>query len=61
MDEALRGPEDPAAVRDEQVTRAIDRLDDRGDLTAEQRAVVERLGDRLTARVLWLLHDHEPN
>lgn len=61
MDEDLREPEDPAAVRDEQVSRALARLDDRDDLTAAQRAVVERLGDRLTARVLSLLHGGESN
>jgi hypothetical protein len=61
MAEDLRGPEDPAAVRDEQVSRALDRLDDRDDLTAAQRAVVERLGDRLTARVLCLFHGGDSN
>jgi hypothetical protein len=61
MDNGIREPDDPVAIRDEQVARALDRLDERVDLTAEERAVVERLGDRLTARVLWLLHGDEPS
>jgi len=61
MDDGLRRPDDPGSIRDEQVARALDRLDDRVDLTAEDRAVVERLGDRLTVRVLWLLHDDGPS
>ncbi|NHN42768.1 hypothetical protein G9C85_14170 [Halorubellus sp. JP-L1] len=42
---------DAAEVRDEQVARALRRLDEHGELTAEKRAVVERLADRITAEV----------
>jgi|AntRauTorcE11898_2_1112593.scaffolds.fasta_scaffold07908_3 hypothetical protein len=61
MDDRLQGPQDPTTIRDEQVARALDRLDERGDLTAEKRAVVERLGHRLTAKMLWLLNGEEPS
>ena len=41
-------------VRDEQVERALRKLDDRGELTPRQRATVERLADRLTAELLGM-------
>jgi len=47
-------PADATAVRDEQVERALRRLDERGELTPHQRATVERLADRLTAALLGM-------
>lgn len=43
---------DPAAVRDRAVERALERLEERGELTDRQRATVERLADRLVAELL---------
>jgi hypothetical protein len=47
-------PSDATAIRDEQVDRALRRLEDCGGLTPHQRAVVEQLGARLTAGLLEL-------
>lgn len=41
-----------AAIRTEQLARALSHLDDDGDLTDEQRAALERLSQRLVARLL---------
>lgn len=43
---------DTAVIRDEQVRRALRRLDDCGGLTPYQRATVERMADRLTVELL---------
>jgi len=45
--DALALPADADAIRDEQVARALRRLDARGGLTPRQRATIERLADRL--------------
>lgn len=58
-DDRLELPADTAAIRDEQVGRALRRLDDCGNLTPRQRAAVERLADRLTAELLNLFETDE--
>jgi glutamyl-tRNA reductase len=40
------------SVRDSEVDRALARLDERGDLSAAERAAVERLADRIIARLV---------
>ena len=45
-------PPDAAELRDEHVVRALCRLDEDGELTARQRAAVERFADRLVGELL---------
>jgi len=40
------------SVRERELERALARLADRGDLSAAERAAVERLADRLVARLV---------
>ncbi|MFB6150250.1 MAG: hypothetical protein ABEJ40_00445 [Haloarculaceae archaeon] len=52
-DEALARMRDRAAtVREREVRTALNRLDARGDLSASERAAVERLAERLVDRLL---------
>ncbi|MBX0286371.1 hypothetical protein [Haloarcula salinisoli] len=57
--DGLELPADATDVRDEQVRRALRQLDERGDLTPQQRATVERLADRLIAQLLRMF-DADP-
>jgi hypothetical protein len=57
--DGLELPAEAAAVRDEQVGQALRRLDDRGNLTPQQRATVERLADRLAAALLEMFDSDE--
>jgi glutamyl-tRNA reductase len=41
-----------STVRDEQVERALRRLEARGELTPERREAIERLADRLVDRLV---------
>ncbi len=59
MTEGLEGPTDAGAVRDERVEQALCRLHTDGELTAEQRAAVERLADRLTDELLGMFETAE--
>jgi glutamyl-tRNA reductase len=53
VDEALkRIRENARAVRDRQVETALARLDGRDDVSEAERAAVERLADRLVARLI---------
>ncbi|ELZ22664.1 glutamyl-tRNA reductase [Halosimplex carlsbadense 2-9-1] len=52
-DEALAAiHERGAEIRDREVETALAKLDARGDCSAAERAAVERLADRLVARLL---------
>lgn len=46
-------------MRDEQVTRALGRLEERGELTPHRRAAIEELADRLVADLLALFETDE--
>lgn len=52
--DSLAVPADASAIREEQVERALRRLEEGGGLTSHQRATVEQLGDRLTLELLAL-------
>jgi len=52
--ETRRLPGDAHAIRDEQVERALKRLEEHGRVTPRQRATVERLADRLAVELLAL-------
>lgn len=58
-DDGLETPADAAAIRDEQVDRALRRLRECEDLTPRQRATVERLSHRLTAGLLGMFDTDE--
>ena len=50
----LELPGGAEAIRDEQVGRALRRLEENGGITPRQRATVERLADRLSTELLAL-------
>ena len=59
MTDGLERPTDAGTVRDEQVEQALRCLHSDGELTAEQRAAVERLADRLTDELLGMFDTAE--
>ncbi|MBV0901886.1 glutamyl-tRNA reductase [Haloarcula salina] len=58
VEEAIaRIDERGAEIRAEQLERALSRLEATDELTPEQRAAVERLGDRLVEQLLAVPHE----